>query len=200
MGDTGRRRALATLAGEAHECRRCDLWRDATQVVFGDGPLGARLMLIGEQPGDREDLDGHPFVGPAGRVLDGAIADVGLQRSDLYLTNAVKHFKHERRGTRRIHQKPRADEIEACEPWWRRELELVRPKGLVLLGATAIRAVLGPGHTVTSLRGTTLDVGGTPCVTTIHPSAALRARDARTQIIAQLTDDLRRAAAWTDAA
>jgi uracil-DNA glycosylase family protein len=197
MGVPGRRRALATLEAEAHDCRRCDLWRDATQVVFGDGPIGARLMLIGEQPGDREDLAGQPFVGPAGRILDGAIATAGLRREELYLTNAVKHFKHERRGARRIHQKPRADEIEACEPWWRRELELVRPGAIVLLGATAIRAVVGAGHTVSSLRGVTLDVAGTACVATIHPSAALRARDSRAQLIAGLTDDLRRAAQWT---
>jgi DNA polymerase len=195
----GRRRELASVAAEAAGCRNCDLWRHATQTVFGEGPVGAALMLVGEQPGDREDLDGRPFVGPAGRLLDRAIEAAGLDRSQLYLTNAVKHFKHEPRGKRRIHAKPRADEIEACQPWWRRELELVRPGALVLLGATAVRAVLGPGHTVTSLQGSTLDVDGVPAIATAHPSAILRARSGRDEMFLALVGDLRRATAWTAA-
>jgi DNA polymerase len=199
MSVNGRRRELAAVAAEAAGCRNCDLWRAATQTVFGEGPVGAPLMLVGEQPGDREDLDGRPFVGPAGRLLDRAIEAAGLDRSELYLTNAVKHFKHEPRGKRRIHAKPRADEIDACQPWWRRELELVRPGALVLLGATAVRSVIGPGHTVGSLQGSTLDVEGVPTIATTHPSAILRARHGRDDMLTTLADDLRRAASWSAA-
>ena len=191
-GDPSRARSLRALTAEAADCRACPLYGPATQTVFGEGPVRAKLLLVGEQPGDQEDQQGHPFVGPAGRVLDRALAEVGIDRASVYLTNAVKHFKHQQRGKRRIHQKPNASEIEACHPWLEAELRLVRPDVIVLMGTVAVRSVLGRGHTITALRGRTVDYEGVTTVVTIHPSAVLRVED-REQRFAELAEDLRRA-------
>ena len=169
---------LRTLAEAARECRGCDLYRDATQTVFGEGAREATLMLVGEQPGDREDREGRPFVGPAGRLLDDSLAEAGIERDDVYLTNVVKHFKFEERGKRRIHQTPKRWEVQACMPWLRSELAAVRPEVLVLLGATAAQALLGRGFRVTKDRGTWVQAPFAPLVTaTVHPSSILRAPD-----------------------
>jgi DNA polymerase len=168
----------ATLAGAAKDCRGCDLYRDATQTVFGEGSPGAELMLVGEQPGDREDREGRPFVGPAGRVLDTALEEAGIDRADVYLTNVVKHFKFEPRGKRRIHRKPDLAEQLACRPWLEAELDVVGPDVVVLLGATAAQAMLGRGFRVTRQRGTWVEASFAPRVTaTVHPSSILRAPD-----------------------
>lgn len=175
---TARTARLEAVAAEAAGCTRCDLYRRATQTVFGEGAVGARLLLVGEQPGDREDLDGHPFVGPAGRVLETALTQAGVHPADVYVTNAVKHFKWEPRGKRRIHKRPSAGEIQACHTWLEQEVALVRPRVVVCLGATAARAVLGRPATISSVRGQVLDgPGDVPVVVTIHPSAVLRAPD-----------------------
>ena len=187
-------RALATARAEAAECRACPLWAGATQTVFGEGPVPAALMLVGEQPGDREDEGGHPFIGPAGRELDLALDAAGIERSEVYLTNAVKHFKYERRGKRRIHQKPNAEEVTACHPWLDTELALVAPKVVVALGAVAVRALLGRPATITSLRGTTVPIGDAQGIVTIHPSAILRADEDRAEMRAAFVADLQRAA------
>jgi DNA polymerase len=179
---------------EASRCRRCPLWEPATQTVFGEGPAGARLLLVGEQPGDREDVAGRVFVGPAGGVLDRAMAAAGIDRTDVYLTNAVKHFKFRERGKRRIHAKPGTEEIEACHPWLDAELQAVDPAVVVLMGAVAVRSVLGPGHTLKSLRGRPLELlPGRTTVVTTHPSAVLRTPDpdAREATFEGLVDDLR---------
>jgi len=177
---------------EARGCRRCDLWRGATQVVFGDGPPRARLMLVGEQPGDVEDRRGEPFVGPAGRLLREILDEVGLREQDVYLTNAVKHFKWRPKGTRRIHDTPSWTEIRACDLWLRAELALVRPKVLVCLGRTAAQALLGCDSRVTALRGRLLTVPELemPVVVTLHPSAVLRAGDQRERRREELSQDL----------
>src|SRR3954471_21251654 len=141
--------SLTRVRDEARGCRACDLYKYATQTVFGEGPARATLMLVGEQPGDAEDLSGHPFVGPAGKLLDRALADAGIDRATVYLTNPVKHFKWERRGKRRIHKKPRASEIAACRPWLDIEIALVKPRIIVCLGATAAQALLGAQFRVT---------------------------------------------------
>ena len=187
---------LRALAKEAAACRRCDLWRDATQVVFGSGPVGASMMLIGEQPGDQEDRAGEPFVGPAGRELDDALADAGIERADVYLTNAVKHFKWTARGKRRIHQQPNRGEVLACRDWLGGELAAVRPSVVVTLGATAGQALFGASFRVGTARGAVLDHEGIPVVATIHPSAIVRLRDPVEQTSAHdgLVADLRRAA------
>jgi uracil-DNA glycosylase family protein len=172
------RLSLKALRDAAAGCRGCHLWRPATQTVFGDGRRSSRLMLVGEQPGDREDLAGKPFVGPASRELDRGLEAAGIDRKDAYLTNVVKHFKFEERGRRRIHQTPKRFEIEACTPWLEAELEVVKPEVLVLLGATAAKALLGSSFRVTQHRGELLDSELAPVVTaTIHPSAILRAPD-----------------------
>jgi DNA polymerase len=172
------RLSLKGLREAAAGCRACDLWRPATQTVFGEGRKSSRLMLVGEQPGDREDLAGKPFVGPASRELDRGLEAAGIDRKDAYLTNVVKHFKFEERGRRRIHQTPKRFEVEACTPWLEAELEVVRPEVLVLLGATAAKALLGSSFRVTQHRGELLDSALAPVVTaTIHPSAILRAPD-----------------------
>src|SRR5438270_9330358 len=137
------RPTLASLRAAAQTCRACDLWEGTTQAVTGEGPPSARLMLVGEQPGDREDLEGHPFVGPAGRLLDRALEAAGIDRADAFITNGVKHFKYKQRGKRRIHQRPNAAEIAACRPWLDAELSLVRPQALVCMGAVAAQALLG---------------------------------------------------------
>jgi uracil-DNA glycosylase len=172
------RPSLSKLREAAAGCRACPLWENATQTVFGEGPAKAAVVLVGEQPGDREDLEGRPFVGPAGRVLDEALADAGIDRKQVYLTNAVKHFKWKPRGKRRIHQKPNAEEIAACRPWLDAELAVVKPEVLVVLGATAAQALLGRGFRVTRQRGVPVDSDLAPnVIATVHPSSILRARD-----------------------
>jgi uracil-DNA glycosylase len=171
-----KRESLKTLREAAADCRGCDLWRDATQTVFGEGPKRARVMIVGETPGDREDREGRPFVGPAGRELDKALEAAGIDRDDVYVTNAVKHFKFEERGKRRIHQRPDARQVRACNPWLHAELRQVRPDALIVMGATAAKALLGSSFRVTQHRGELLDSPLAPLVTaTIHPSAILRA-------------------------
>jgi uracil-DNA glycosylase len=170
------RESLKTLREAAADCRGCDLWRDATQTVFGEGPKRARVMIVGETPGDREDREGRPFVGPAGRELDKALEAAGIDRDDVYVTNAVKHFRFEERGKRRIHQRPDARQVRACNPWLDAELRQVRPDALIVMGATAAKALLGSSFRVTQHRGELLDSPLAPLVTaTIHPSAILRA-------------------------
>jgi DNA polymerase len=184
---------LDRLRAEAARCTSCDLYARATQTVFGEGPAHAPMMLVGEQPGDQEDRRGHPFVGPAGRVLDQALHAAGIERTDVYLTNAVKHFKWRLAGKVRLHQKPNAAEVRACSQWWHAELEVVDPRMVVLLGATAAQALLGPKVRVTKDRGrvTALPDTDTPAVVTIHPSAILRMDDAdREDGLAGLTSDL----------
>lgn len=192
-----RRAALEALRREAESCRRCDLWRDATQLVFGEGPVDAPAMLVGEQPGDVEDRKGRPFVGPAGRVLDRALAEVGLERERLYITNAVKHFKFASRGRRRIHQKPDAGEIEACRVWLLREIGIVDPPVIGALGATALRALTGRVMAVTRLRGRFLPWEGRELFVTVHPSSILRIEDeaAQERAYAAFRDDLAKLAA-----
>jgi DNA polymerase len=172
------KRTLSALQRAAPACRGCELWEDATQVVFGDGASTAAIMLVGEQPGDREDLEGEPFVGPAGRVLDDALDAAGIDRDQTYLTNAVKHFRFDQRGPRRIHKKPGVAHIEACHPWLEAELEAVRPRVVVALGASAGRALLGRPVRVTAERGRLIDGAddAPPLVLTAHPSALLRLR------------------------
>jgi uracil-DNA glycosylase len=172
------KRSLRALEEAAKVCRGCPLYKDATQTVFGEGSPRAGLMLVGEQPGDKEDREGEPFVGPAGRTLDRALEEAGIDRSDAYLTNAVKHFKWKPRGKRRLHQTPRAGEIEACKPWLEAELAAVQPAAVLALGATAARALYGPKVKVTKDRGRPLNSPLAPvAAVTIHPSAILRLRD-----------------------
>ncbi|KAF0845728.1 UdgX family uracil-DNA binding protein [Nocardia caishijiensis] len=180
---------LTAVAAAAEACHGCDLYRDATQTVFGAGAPHASTVLIGEQPGNEEDLDGHPFVGPAGRLLDRALDDIGVDRESLYLTNAVKHFRFERRGKRRIHQQPRRTEIVACAPWLTRELDLIAPELVICLGAIATHSVLGPKAKVTELRGRTVELEHFRVGATVHPSSVLRATD-RTKAYAEFVDDL----------
>jgi len=172
------RRSLTALREAAQECRGCHLWRPATQSVFGEGRKSSRVMLVGEQPGDKEDLAGKPFVGPAGRELDRGLEAAGIEREDAYVTNVVKHFKFEERGRRRIHQTPKRFEIDACGPWLDAELDVVKPEALVLLGGVAAKALLGSSFKVTQHRGELLESELAPIVSaTIHPSAILRQRD-----------------------
>jgi len=187
-------RSLKALREAAANCRGCPLWEDATQTVFGAGPRKAELVLVGEQPGDREDREGEPFVGPAGRVLAQALEGAGIERDAVYLTNAVKHFKWRARGKRRLHQTPRAGEVEACKPWLEAELEAVRPTALLALGATAAKALFGPSVRVTRDRGHLLDSPLAPVAAlTIHPSAILRLgdHDEREEALGGLIEDLR---------
>jgi DNA polymerase len=171
-------RALKTLEQAAEGCRGCELYKDATQVVFGRGRERAELMLVGEQPGDKEDLAGEPFVGPAGRLLDRALEEAGIDRSEAYVTNAVKHFKWRPQGKRRLHQTPRAGEIEACKPWLQAEVEAVKPQALLAMGATAARSLFGTKVKVTKDRGRPLESPLAPvAAVTVHPSAILRLRD-----------------------
>jgi uracil-DNA glycosylase family protein len=172
-------RTLGALRAAEAECTRCPLYRFATQVVPGEGPARAHLMLVGEQPGDREDLAGHPFVGPAREVLDSALEAAGIPRGDVFVTNAVKHFKHEMRGKRRLHKRPNASEIERCRWWLERERAIVRPAAIVALGATAARSVLGRTVSVLKIRGQAQRLAdGASAVVTIHPSFLLRIKDA----------------------
>jgi uracil-DNA glycosylase family protein len=188
---------LEALRAAAASCEGCDLYRCATQTVFGEGPPDARLMLVGETPGDREDRAGQPFVGPAGRELDHALEAAGIDRREVYVTNAVKHFRFEERGKRRIHQKPDAGQIRACRPWLRAEIDVIRPEAMVLLGATAAKTLLGSGFRLMAERGHPLECDLAPVVlATIHPSAILRGRDdeSRQDMRTMFTDDLRAAA------
>jgi uracil-DNA glycosylase len=172
------RPTLKRLREAAAGCKGCPLWQGPIQTVFGEGPAKARIMLVGEVPGDREDREGRPFVGPAGRELDRALETVGIERGDVYLTNVVKHFKFEERGKRRIHQTPKKGEVDACMPWLDTEIKLVKPEALVALGATAAKALLGSSFRLTQHRGELLDSDWAPVVAaTIHPSAIVRNRD-----------------------
>jgi len=170
--------SLTEVLAAASECTACHLYKRATQTVFGEGPRGAPIMLVGEQPGDYEDVAGKPFVGPAGKIMDRALEEARIDRSKVYVTNAVKHFKWEPRGKRRIHQKPNAREIAACRPWLEAELRLVKPKLVVVLGATAAQAIFGPSFRVTRERGKVLSSKFAPRVlATVHPSSLLRQPD-----------------------
>ena len=172
------RAAWEALFDEARGCRRCDLYKFATQTVFGEGPLDARIMFVGEQPGDQEDLAGRPFVGPAGAIFDAALEKAGIDRSAVYVTNAVKHFKFVQKGKRRIHNKPDAGEISACRWWIEHERELIRPPVTVALGATAARSLVGKVVTIGKVRGEPLTLeDGSECWVTAHPSSILRAPD-----------------------
>ncbi len=173
-----RQMSLESLQHAAEGCRGCDLWENATQTVFGEGASNATMMLVGEQPGDREDVEGRPFVGPAGRVLDEGLEAAGITRSAVYVTNAVKHFRWVRRGKRRLHEKPNSQQIRACRPWLEAELQTVKPRLIVLMGATAAQSVLGPSFRVTQHRGRKIETPyGVPAVATVHPSSILRAPD-----------------------
>ena len=169
---------LKAVREAAAGCRGCHLYEHATQTVFGEGPRSASIMLVGEMPGDREDREGHPFVGPAGRELDRALETAGIARDEVYVTNVVKHFSFEERGKRRIHQTPRKGEVDACMPWLDTEIKLIRPRGIVTLGATAAKALLGPSFRLTQHRGELLESELAPVMAaTIHPSAIVRDRD-----------------------
>jgi len=192
------RRTIGSLRRASRDCRGCALYERATQTVFGEGDAHARVMLVGEQPGDHEDRQGAPFVGPAGRVLDEALEASGLGREGVYVTNAVKHFKWEPRGKLRLHKQPSAREIEACRPWLVAELEAVRPAVVVCLGATAARSLLGPSFRVTRERGRLLEgPSGTPALATVHPASVVRLQDSteRRAAMAALVEDLRGARA-----
>jgi DNA polymerase len=174
-----RQGSLRALAAAEQTCTRCPLYRDATQAVPGEGPRQASVMLVGEQPGDKEDLAGKPFVGPAGRILDSALKDAGIARDETFVTNAVKHFKHEMRGKRRLHKRPNNDEIDRCKFWLERERDLVKPATIVALGVTAARSLTGKTVTIGKLRGKPLAMDdGATLVVTVHPSSLLRIDDA----------------------
>jgi uracil-DNA glycosylase family protein len=182
--------AIEALRKSASHCEQCDLYQRATQTVFGEGPADARLVMLGEQPGDHEDKEGHPFVGPAGHLLDRALDEAGIDRSAVYLTNAVKHFKWRPSGKVRLHQRPNAAEIAACRNWWEAELEAIQPEVLCCLGAIAAQAVLGKSFRVTKSRGEIFTLpSGIDAIATIHPSAVLRSDD-RDQALAGLVHDL----------
>ncbi len=188
------RPTLATVREIAAGCKACDLYERGTQTVFGEGPRKAEMMLVGEQPGDAEDLAGHPFVGPAGRLLDAALEEAGVDRRHVYVTNVVKHFKWEPRGKRRIHAKPNAAEIGACRPWLEAEIALVKPRVLICLGATAAQALLGKSFKVSRQRGTLVPSPLAPIVSaTVHPSSILRAPDdeTRREEMRRFVEDLR---------
>lgn len=189
-----KRPTLPALRALAADCRACDLWTAGTQTVFGAGHARSPLMLVGEQPGNEEDLEGQPFVGPAGQLLDRLLQEAGIERSRTYVTNAVKHFKWEQRGKRRIHQRPNAREVQACRPWIEAEIAVVKPKVIVCLGATAAHALLGPSVSITRQHGEFVDSPLAPGVTlTVHPSAILRSRssEARHLAMEQCVADLR---------
>lgn len=187
-------RSLKVLRTAVQDCRGCDLYLHATQAVFGEGPASAKAILAGEQPGNDEDRQGHPFVGPAGKVLDRALEDAGIDRSEVYVTNVVKHFKFEERGKRRLHKKPRLSEVKACKPWLEAELERINPRVLVCLGATAAQAIMGSQFRLTRQRGVPIEYSAaTRLVATVHPSAVLRAPDStqRHEEYARLVADLK---------
>ena len=189
---------LPALRTAASSCKACDLWKLGTQTVFGEGRANARVMMVGEQPGDKEDLQGRPFVGPAGAVLDKALTAAGIDRTDVYVTNIVKHFKWEPRGKRRLHKKPNALEISACRPWLDAEIKVVKPEVVVLLGATAAQGVMGRQFRVTQQRGQWVQSTIAPLVmATVHPSSILRAPDdeSRHEEMRKFVDDLKKVAA-----
>src|SRR5437762_6780231 len=189
--------SLKTLREEARHCRACHLWKNATQTVFGEGPQNAQMMLVGEQPGDKEDLAGKPFVGPAGLMLDRALEEAGIDRSKVYVTNAVKHFKFVPRGKIRLHQKPNTSEIKACRQWYERERAAVKPALVVAMGATAAQSVFGKITPINKNRGRLIDLDdGTRALVTVHPSYLLRLPDeeAKTREYARFVADLRLAA------
>jgi uracil-DNA glycosylase family protein len=193
-----REQTIPVLRAAAAGCKACDLWKLGTQTVFGEGPQTARIIMVGEQPGDKEDIAGRPFVGPAGAVLDKALAAAGIERQDVYVTNIVKHFKWELRGKRRIHKKPNISEIGACRPWLEAEIKAVKPQIVVLLGATAAQGILGRDFRVTQQRGEWLSSTIAPNVmATVHPSSILRARgeDARHEEMNKFIADLKKVAA-----
>jgi probable DNA metabolism protein len=188
---------LETLRAEAADCRACPLWKDATQTVFGEGPRHARIMLVGEQPGDKEDLAGHPFVGPAGQMLDRALEEAGIDRGKVYVTNAVKHFKFVPRGKIRLHQKPATPEIKACRQWYERELAAIKPELVVAMGATAAQSVFGKITPINKSRGRLIELdGGTRALVTVHPSYLLRLpdEDAKAREYERFVEDLKIAA------
>jgi uracil-DNA glycosylase len=192
---------LLGLRRAAKSCRGCELWKYATQTVFGEGPSHSRVIIVGEQPGDKEDLQGHPFVGPAGRVLERALQESGIRRSEIYITNAVKHFKSEPRGKRRIHKKPNSLEIAACKPWLEAEIHALQPDIIVCLGATAAQALLGSTFRVTVSRGKFLRLGsGKFALATVHPSSILRIPDeeSRQTAMREFVGDLKQVRAWLD--
>lgn len=193
--------SLPELRAAAQACRGCGLWEHATQTVFGEGPVPAPMMLVGEQPGDREDELGSPFVGPAGQLLDKALREVGWSRGDVYLSNVVKHFKWTKKGKRRIHQRPRSEEINACLPWLHEEIAKVEPDVLVCLGATGAQALLGRTFKVTQHRGELVESDLAPRVlATVHPSSVLRSRDDEARRLARkaFVHDLQVAASYID--
>ncbi|HEX2043775.1 MAG TPA: UdgX family uracil-DNA binding protein [Acidimicrobiales bacterium] len=180
------------LREAAAGCQACELWQLGTQTVFGEGPTPARVLFVGEQPGDQEDRQGHPFVGPAGRVLDEALVAAGIPRDDVYVTNAVKHFRWEARGKRRIHKKPSVEHVDACRPWLEAEIAAVRPEVVVCLGATAAQALLGRTFRVSRQRGELVRrEDGTVVTATVHPSSILRSQDTRAQEMEAFVADLR---------
>lgn len=184
-------RSLPRLAEAAQNCRGCDLWKRATQAVFGSGPRRASIIMVGEQPGNEEDLEGKAFIGPAGKLLDRALEDAGVPRDDVYVTNAVKHFKFEERGKRRLHKNPSTTEIVACRPWLEAEIASIRPDTLVCLGATAAKSLLGNSFRISKQHGRLLESEWAPrTLATWHPSAVLRAGERRTQMYEELVRDL----------
>ncbi len=196
-------RSLESLRGAVQDCQGCELYKNATQAVFGEGPpSGVEMMLVGEQPGDREDLAGKPFVGPAGLMLDKALEDLGIARNKFYVTNAVKHFRWMAKGKRRIHQTPRASEIRACQPWVEAEIDAVRPRLLVALGAVAVSSLLGASAKVTTYRGQVVEGAYGPCLVTTHPSSIIRVEDAdeRAAGYALFLSDLRQGMAYLERA
>ena len=190
--------AASTLRGEAAHCRACPLWKEATQIVFGEGPAHAQAMLVGEQPGDKEDLAGKPFVGPAGLMLDRALEEAGIDRRKVYVTNAVKHFKFVARGKIRLHQKPTTPEIRACRQWYERELAVIKPTLVVAMGATSVQSMFGKITPINKNRGRLIDLdNGIKALVTVHPSYLLRLpdEDAKRREYARFVDDLKMAAA-----
>jgi uracil-DNA glycosylase len=190
--------SLHVLREQASVCRACPLWKDATQTVFGEGPQHASVMLVGEQPGDKEDLAGKPFVGPAGQMLDRALQEAGIDRPKVYITGAVKHFKFVLRGKFRLHQKPNTSEIKACRPWYERELKAIKPALVVAMGATAAQSVLGKITPINKSRGRLIDLGdGTQALVTVHPSYLLRlpGAEAKAREYERFVEDLKIAAA-----
>ena len=191
-------KSLAALADAAQDCRACPLFANATQAVFGEGPSSAQIVLVGEQPGNEEDLSGHPFVGPAGGVLEKALEEAGIDRRRVYVTNAVKHFSWEPRGKRRIHKKPRVSEIKACHPWLGAELTRVKPAVTVCMGTTAVQSLLGPKVTIGGAKGQVFATTYGPVIVTRHPSSVLRMREKeeRRAALDELVADLKRAATF----
>ena len=192
--ETVDRQPISALRAEAKGCRRCHLYKNATQTVFGEGPTRAPVIFVGEQPGDQEDLQGRPFVGPAGKIFDRALAEAGIERKRVYVTNAVKHFKFELRGKRRLHKRPNAGEIEACRWWLEHEIATLSPKLIVALGATAASALARRSVTVNKLRGQPTEFFGHPGLVTVHPSFLLRVidRDDAAREYALFVDDMRK--------